>query len=67
LKIKLNGCHFDTIEVMEAESQAVAEHPHRTSTFRMCIKMTEELRMVHMRRKGTTWKEMVASRPKVSF
>jgi hypothetical protein len=23
LKIKLKGCHFDTIEVIEAESQAV--------------------------------------------
>jgi hypothetical protein len=25
LKIKLKGCHFDTIEVIEAESQATAE------------------------------------------
>jgi hypothetical protein len=23
VKIKLNGCHFDTVEVVEAESQAV--------------------------------------------
>jgi hypothetical protein len=44
LKIKLKGCHFDTIEVMEAESQAVlnilTEHDFQDA-FRKCQKHWE--------------------------
>jgi hypothetical protein len=51
LKIKLKGRHFDTIEMMEAESQAVlnslTEHG-----FRMHLKMTEALGTVYKRGKG---------------
>jgi hypothetical protein len=30
IKDKLNGCHFDTIEVIEAEPTGGIEHSHRT-------------------------------------
>jgi predicted helicase len=52
LKIKLKGRHFDTIEVMEAESQAVlsslTEHDFQDA-FK---KFAEELGTVHMCGKG---------------
>jgi hypothetical protein len=57
LKIKLKGRHFDTIGVIETDSQAVL-----IATFRMHLK--------HVKRAGTSayaWKEIVASRSKVSF
>jgi inactivated superfamily I helicase len=51
LKIKLKSRHFDTIEVIEAESQAVlntlAEHDLQDA-FK---KMAETLRMVYTRRR----------------
>jgi hypothetical protein len=47
LKIKLKGRHFDTTEMMEAESQAVlntlTEHD-----FQDAVKMAEALGTVHM-------------------
>jgi hypothetical protein len=46
LKIKLEGCHFDTIKVIEAESQvvwnSVTEHDYQN----VLKKITEELEMV---------------------
>jgi hypothetical protein len=38
LKIKLNGCHFDTTEVIEAESQAVLDTLIEHTTSRMHLK-----------------------------
>jgi hypothetical protein len=61
LKIKLKGRHFDTIEVIEAESQAVlntlTEHD-----FQDALKMAEALERGAYAQKGTT-----SSRPIVSF
>jgi hypothetical protein len=66
LKIKLNGRRFDTVEVIEAESQAVlntiTEHD-----FRMDLKNGRSAGNGVYLRKGTTLRVMVASRPKVSF
>jgi hypothetical protein len=55
LKIKLKGCHFDTIEMMEAESQAVLNA------------LTEHDFQDAYSRKRTSSGVMLASRPKVSF
>jgi hypothetical protein len=69
LKIKLKGYHFNTIEVIEAESQAVlntlTEHDFQDE-FK---KIAEALELfIHMDTwKGTTLRVMVASRHKVSF
>jgi hypothetical protein len=52
LKINVKVCHFDTIEVIGAESQAVPEHPHRTGLPELNYKMAEELGTVHTRGKG---------------
>jgi hypothetical protein len=49
LKIKLKGRHFDTLEVMEAKSQAVL---NTLTTFRMHLKMAEALVTVHTRGRG---------------
>jgi hypothetical protein len=47
LKIKLKGCHFDTIEVIEAESQAVL-HTLTEHYFQNAFKkMAEALGTVH--------------------
>jgi hypothetical protein len=66
LKIKLKGRHFDTTEVIEAESQAVlntlTEHDFQDA-FKNCRNAGNSV----YGRKGTTSRVMVASRPKVSF
>jgi hypothetical protein len=65
LKIKLKGCHFDTTEVMEAESQAVlislTEHD-----FQDTFKNGRRAGNGAYERKGTTSRVMVANRAKVS-
>jgi hypothetical protein len=62
LKLQFKGRHFDTNEVIEAESQAMlntlAEHDLRDA-FKKIIKFWE--------RKGTTSRAMVATRPIVNF
>jgi hypothetical protein len=64
--MKLKGCHFDTIEVIEAEFQAVlnilTEHNFQDA-FTKCRTAGNCAYM----RKGTTSRVMVVSRPKVSF
>jgi hypothetical protein len=66
LKIKRKGCHFDTIKVMEAESQAVlnslTEHD-----FQNAIKDGRSAGNGAYARKGTTSRVMVACRPKLAF
>jgi hypothetical protein len=51
LKIKLKGSHFDAIEVIEAESQAVlntlTEHD-----FQNALKMAEVLGTLHTLKRG---------------
>jgi hypothetical protein len=66
LKIKLKGRHFDTIEVIETESQAVlntlTEH-----VFQDALKNGRSAGNGAYARKGTISRVMVASRLKVSF
>jgi hypothetical protein len=66
LKIKLKSSHFDTLEMMEAESQAVlytlTEHDF-SDAFK---KDTNAGNGAHARN-GTTSRMMVASRPGVNF
>jgi hypothetical protein len=66
LKIKLKGRHFDTIELIEAESQAVLN----TVTERDLqdgFKNGKSAVNGACARKGTTSRAMMASRPKVKF
>jgi hypothetical protein len=67
LKIKLKGRHFDTTEVIEAESQAVLNTPTKHTTSRVHLKMAEALGTVHRCGRGSSSRVMVASRPKVRF
>jgi hypothetical protein len=64
LKIKLKDRHFDTIEVIEAESQAVlnifAEH-----SFQDAIKNCRSAENDAYERKATTSRMIVASRSSV--
>jgi hypothetical protein len=64
LKIKLTGCHFDTIEVIETESQAVLntliEHAFQDEL----KKIAEALGTVHMRGRVLLRGVMVATRHK---
>jgi hypothetical protein len=66
LKIKLEGRHFDTLEVMEAESHAVlntlTEH-----NFQDAFKNGRTAGNGAYSRNGTTTRAMVASSPNVSF
>jgi hypothetical protein len=66
LKVKLKGIHYDTIEVMEAESQAVlntlTEHD-----FRNTFGNGRSTGSGAYARKETKSRVKVASRPKVSF
>jgi hypothetical protein len=66
LKIKLKGCHFDTTEAIEAESQAVlnalTEHD-----FQDAFKNGRSTGNGIYVWKVTTSRVMVASRPKVNF
>jgi hypothetical protein len=59
LKIKLKGLHFDTIEVIEAESQNKASRMH--------LKNGRNTGSSSYIQKGTTLRVMVALRPKVNF
>jgi hypothetical protein len=68
VKIKLKGRHFDTIEVIETESQVVLNTRTKRYFQEPFKKMPEVLGMVHTFGRGlTTLRLMVASRPKVSF
>jgi hypothetical protein len=62
----LKGCHFDTINVIEAESWAVlnilTEHD-----FQDAYKNGRSTEKGAYLQKGTTFRVLVASRPKVSF
>jgi hypothetical protein len=49
--IKLKSRHFDTAEVMKAESQVVLNH-FTEHEFQMQLKMPEAQGMVHMRGRG---------------
>jgi hypothetical protein len=60
LKIKLKGRHFDTLEVVEEESQAVLNISQNT-TSSMHLKMAEALGTVYKRGRG----HLVASSPSV--
>jgi hypothetical protein len=66
LKIKLKGHHFDTVEVMEAESHAVlnslTEHD-----FQDAFKNGRSTGKGEYRRKGITLMMMMANRLEVSF
>jgi hypothetical protein len=66
LKIKLKGRHFDTVKVIEAESQAVlntlTEHD-----FQNASKNDRSAGNGAYARTGTTSRVMVASKPKVNF
>jgi hypothetical protein len=67
LRIKLKGRHFDTVEVMETESQAVlntlTEHDFRPGSL---LKLKEALGTVRTLERGlTTSRVMVTSRPNV--
>jgi hypothetical protein len=64
LRIKFKGRHFDTIEVIEAESQA-ALNTLTECDFQEAFKMTKALGKVYTW-KWTTWM-MMAIRLKVSF
>jgi hypothetical protein len=66
LKIKLKGSHFDTIEVIKAESQAVLNTLTKYD-FQDAFKNDRSNGNGAYQQKGTTLRVMVASRPKVSF
>jgi hypothetical protein len=66
LKIKVKGCHFDTIEVIEAELQVMLNtltEDDFQDTFEKIDSRTGYGAYAH---KGTTLKVTVVSRPKVS-
>jgi hypothetical protein len=62
LKIKVTGRHFDTLEVIEAESQAMLNTLTEQDSQDAFKKWLKHLGMVH-----TTSRMMVASRPKLNF
>jgi hypothetical protein len=62
LKIKLKGRHFETIEVMEAESQAVLNSLTKHG-FQDAFKNGRSAGSGAYARKGTTSRVMVANRP----
>jgi hypothetical protein len=66
LKIKLKGRHFDTIEVMEVESQAVL-NTRTEHDFQDVFKNGRSAGNDAYVQKRTTSRVMVASRPKVSL
>jgi hypothetical protein len=66
LKIKLKGRHFDTIEVIEAESQAVLNTLANT-TSRMHLKDNRSAGNGAYAQNETTSRVMVTSRSKVGF
>jgi hypothetical protein len=66
LKIKLRGRHFDTVEVIEAESQVIPD-TFTEHDFRMHFKNGRSTGSSAYARKGTTLRMMVASMPNISF
>jgi hypothetical protein len=66
MEIKLKGCHFDTIEVTEAQSQAVL-NTLKDHDIQEAFKMVEVLGTVHTSGRGLLQGVTVASRPKVGF
>jgi hypothetical protein len=66
LKIKLKGCHCGTVEVIEAESQAVL-NTLTGQDFQDSFKHASSTGNNAYSRKGSTSKVMVTSRPKVRF
>jgi hypothetical protein len=66
LKIKLKGRHFDTIEVMEAELQAML-NTLTEYDFQDAFKNGRSAGNGAYMRKGNTSRVMVARRPEVSF
>jgi hypothetical protein len=66
LKIKLKGRNFYTIEVIEAELQAVLNNPTQHG-FQDAFKNGRSAGNGAYGRKGTISRVMVASRPKVNF
>jgi hypothetical protein len=62
----MKGSHFDTIEVMEEESQAVL-NTRTEHDFQDAFKNGRSAGNGAYVRQGTTSRVMVASRPKVSF
>jgi hypothetical protein len=65
LKIKLKGCHFDTIKVIETESQAVLAPTEQV--FQNAFKIGRSSGNGAYAQNETTSRIMVTSRPKVSF
>jgi hypothetical protein len=66
LKIKLEGSHFDTTEVFEAESQAVLNSLTEYD-FQDAFKNGRSAGSGAQAWKGTSSRAMVASRRKVTF
>jgi hypothetical protein len=66
LKIKLKGHHFDTIEVIGAESQAVL-NTLTEYDFQDAHKSGRNARNSAYAQKGTTSRVMVANSPNASF
>jgi hypothetical protein len=65
LKIKLKGLHFDTNEVIEAESQTMLNTLTELD-FQHAFKNDRSAGYDAYARKGTILRVMVASRPRVS-
>jgi hypothetical protein len=66
LKIKLEGRHFDIIEVIEAETHAVL-NTHTEHDFQDALKNSKSAGNGAYSWKGTTSMVRVVGRPKVSF
>jgi hypothetical protein len=67
LKIKLKGRHFDTIEVMEAESQAVLNSLTEHGFWDAFKKAKSSGKGAYARKETTPRVVVVACKPKVSF
>jgi hypothetical protein len=65
-KIKLEGHHFDTLEVIEAESQ-VGLNTLIEYNFQDAFNKWQNIWEWYLHGKGTTSRLIVASRPKVRF
>jgi hypothetical protein len=66
MKMELKGRHFDTAEVIEAESQAVL-NTRKENDFQDAFKNGRSSGNSAYTQKGTNSMVTVASRPKVSF
>jgi hypothetical protein len=64
--MKLNGLHFDTSEVIEAETQAV-QNTLTEHDFQAAFNKGRSVWNGVYTRKGTTWRVMLVRRPKVNF